>query len=352
MKKIYQDSTFYLVIFIVSYFIYVYPYEILNQLIFNENASRNSSLYYTLLIGALVILYFRSKITFFPLKIFIYEGMGIGFISFWVLNIAYIISYFNLLTNYFVGIFSLLIIILLTIISLLMANFIKLKKINIQSNKISKNYNFFLITDIHLGTNSINHLNKILKKIDKYKYDFILIGGDLLDSSNFDLNKLTVLKKIKKPIYFVTGNHEFYISDYQNKINNLQKFNIKVLNNTSNIIDDLNIIGIDDNIDNNNKISNINKLINKSKYNLSLVHKPSIWDNVKQNIDLMLCGHTHNGQIFPFNFFVRLQFKYKYGLYNSNFSNLYVSSGSGCWGPRMRLGTFNEIVYFNLNKYI
>ena len=107
MKKIYQDSTFYLVIFIVSYFIYDYPYEILNQLIFNEKASRGSSLYYTVIIGALVILYFRSKITFFPLKIFIYEGMGIGFISFWVLNIAYIISYFNLLNNYFLGILSL-----------------------------------------------------------------------------------------------------------------------------------------------------------------------------------------------------------------------------------------------------
>ena len=352
MKKIYQDSTFYLVIFIVSYFIYVYPYEILNQLIFNEKASRGSSLYYTVIIGALVILYFRSKITFFPLKIFIYEGMGIGFISFWVLNIAYIISYFNLLNNYFLGILSLIIIILLTIIGLLTANFIKVKKIDIQSNKISKNYNFFLITDIHLGTNSINHLIKILKKIDQYKYDFILIGGDLLDSSTFDLNKLNVLKKIKKPIYFVTGNHEFYIADYQNKIINLEKFNIKVLNNKNYIMDDLNIIGIDDNIDNNNKISNINKLINKSKYNLSLIHKPSIWDNVKQNIDLMLSGHTHNGQIFPFNFFVRFQFKYKFGLYNSNSSNLYVSSGSGCWGPRMRLGTFNEIVYFNLNKYI
>tara|TARA_Y100001970_G_scaffold106712_1_gene133728 strand:+ start:431 stop:1489 length:1059 start_codon:yes stop_codon:yes gene_type:complete len=352
MKKIYQDSTFYLVIFIVSYFIYVYPYEILNQLIFNEKASRGSSLYYTVIIGALVILYFRSKITFFPLKIFIYEGMGIGFISFWVLNIAYIISYFYLLNNYFLGILSLIIIILLTIIGLLTANFIKVKKIDIQSNKISKNYNFFLITDIHLGTNSINHLIKILKKIDKYKYDFILIGGDLLDSSTFDLNKLNVLKKIKKPIYFVTGNHEFYIADYQNKIINLEKFNIKVLNNKNYIMDDLNIIGIDDNIDNNNKISNINKLINKSKYNLSLIHKPSIWDNVKQNIDLMLSGHTHNGQIFPFNFFVRFQFKYKFGLYNYNSSNLYVSSGSGCWGPRIRLGTFNEIVYFNLNKYI
>ena len=64
----------------------------------------------------------------------------------------------------------------------------------------------------------------------------------------------------------------------------------------------------------------------------------------------MLSGHTHNGQIFPFNFFVRMQFKFKYGLYDSNNSKLYVSSGSGTWGPKMRLGTFNEIILFNLSK--
>ena len=64
----------------------------------------------------------------------------------------------------------------------------------------------------------------------------------------------------------------------------------------------------------------------------------------------MICGHTHNGQIFPFNYFVRLQFKYTFGLYSSSNSNLYVSSGAGCWGPRMRLATSNEIVYINIKK--
>ena len=58
----------------------------------------------------------------------------------------------------------------------------------------------------------------------------------------------------------------------------------------------------------------------------------------------MLSGHTHNGQIFPFNLLVKLQFKYIYGLYKDGTSNFYVSSGIGCWGPKMRIGSNNEIV--------
>ena len=58
----------------------------------------------------------------------------------------------------------------------------------------------------------------------------------------------------------------------------------------------------------------------------------------------MLCGHTHNGQIFPFNFFVKLKYPNIYRLYEKLNSKLYVSSGAGCWGPKMRLGSQNEIV--------
>ena len=50
-----------------------------------------------------------------------------------------------------------------------------------------------------------------------------------------------------------------------------------------------------------------------------------------------------------FDFFVRIQFKFKYGLYEKNNSFLYVSSGSGTWGPKMRLGTYNEVILFNLS---
>ena len=63
----------------------------------------------------------------------------------------------------------------------------------------------------------------------------------------------------------------------------------------------------------------------------------------------MLSGHTHNGQIFPFNFIVKIKFQYIYGLFKKINTDLYVSSGSGCWGPRMRLGSDNEIVVLEFN---
>ena len=64
----------------------------------------------------------------------------------------------------------------------------------------------------------------------------------------------------------------------------------------------------------------------------------------------MLSGHTHNGQIFPFNFLVKLKFKFIYGIYKYKNSKLYVSSGSGCWGPKLRIGSSNEIVNIQLTK--
>ena len=63
----------------------------------------------------------------------------------------------------------------------------------------------------------------------------------------------------------------------------------------------------------------------------------------------MLSGHTHKGQIFPFNLLVKIKFKYLYGLYSRNSSKLYVTSGVGCWGPKMRLGSQNEIVHIEIN---
>ena len=92
MKKTYQDSLFYLVVFATSYFIYIYPFEILSDFILNEKVSRQNSFYSTLFVSFLVIYYFRSHNTFFLLKLFVHEGMGVGFISFWIINLALIIS--------------------------------------------------------------------------------------------------------------------------------------------------------------------------------------------------------------------------------------------------------------------
>jgi len=351
MKKIYQNTLFYLVVFCVTYFIYVYPFEILNELLFNEKISRRTSFYYTIIISVLIIFYFRSYTSLKPLKIFIYEGMGIGFISFWILTTAIIINEIFNVNSYYLGLLSLFIILILSLISFYFGSKIYVKNIHIKSNKINSNVSFIFISDVHLGSNSIKYLNKIILKLNNIDYDFLLIGGDLIDSSSFDLSNLKIIKEnINCPIYFVTGNHEYYIKNSNTKIKQINNIGIQHLSNNNIKINDINLIGIDDNLDKNKQIEIVKNKYLKDKFNLTLIHKPSIWDKIHKENDLMLAGHCHNGQLKPFNFFVKLQFKYIYGLYSFNNSKLYVSSGAGTWGPKMRLGTFNEIILFHLSK--
>ena len=112
------------------------------------------------------------------------------------------------------------------------ARTINIKKIDIKSPNLLKNYQVLFISDVHLGSNNTNHLVKIIKKIKKINFDFLLVGGDLIDSSSFNFKDLNILNEINKPIYFVSGNHEYYLKDFQNKMSQLSSFNIKHLKNT------------------------------------------------------------------------------------------------------------------------
>jgi hypothetical protein len=71
-------------------------------------------------------------------------------------------------------------------------------------------------------------------------------------------------------------------------------------------------------------------------------------EEASKKFDLMLSGHTHNGQLWPFNYLVKTRYKYLSGLYKINNMNLYVSRGTGTWGPRMRLWKPGEISVFIL----
>ncbi len=335
---------FYLFTFFVTYLIYVYPYDVLKYFILKEEIITISSLYLNLFFYSIVIYYLRSHSTFLLFRILVYEGMGIGFISFWIVNLALLTDYIFSTEQKILGISSFLIIILISILGLIYGKLVFLKKIKINTSKIKNSLKLIFISDVHLGSNSIRHLNKIYSKIKNINFDLLLIGGDLIDSSSFDLHNLTIFKKIKAPIIFVSGNHEFYIKDPKEKLAKLKNFKINILDNKNFIFKDINIIGIGDNQSSEKQKIFTTQLTRKNIFNLLLVHKPSIWDDVNQNIDLMLSGHTHGGQIFPFNYFVKLQYKKIYGLYEKLNSKLYVSSGCGCWGPKMRLGTNNEIL--------
>ena len=88
-----------------------------------------------------------------------------------------------------------------------------------------------------------------------------------------------------------------------------------MLDNESIILGEINLIGISDNQSSERQFLSAQSMMKKNLFNLVLVHKPIYLEKAQEFADLMLSGHTHNGQIFPFNFVVRMKFKTVYGLF-------------------------------------
>jgi len=185
----------------------------------------------TITVAILVVYYMRSNSTFYPLKLFVYEGMGIGFISFFVVTIGFILSHLLPIAERTIGYFSLSIILILFVLSRISTILFSIKEVNIQSDKIEENYCLAFISDVHLGSNDQNHLKRIVSKIVKINPKIILIGGDLIDGSSFQTSDLSILKELTIPIYFVTGNHEYYLKDAHEKSDPLQEYGIETLGN-------------------------------------------------------------------------------------------------------------------------
>ena len=340
-----RDFIFAVIILALSFLIYIYPLNILAHLLFDARIFEPVALIPTVIIALAVSVYFRTHAKSPLLSVPIYYGMGIGFIGFCVFNLGLLAALAMPESTFEIGLVCLVVSVIASVKSILNGHQIHLKTLHITSPKITRHYHLGFISDIHLGSNPKQHLEKMCQKIDGLDYEQLLIGGDLYDSSAFEADDLMPLKAIHKPIFFVTGNHEYYVKDYADKVADLPNYNITILDNESLQSCELNIIGISDNQAPKLQSDIAQRLTSQDAFNLLMVHQPSIWNSAPDSTDLMLSGHTHNGQIFPFNLLVRLQFKTVYGIYKRLNSTLYVSSGSGTWGPRIRLGTKNEIVH-------
>ena len=349
VKKIVRALISLVILFVVSYLIFIFPFDILSSWL-GYPSKLHESLLATSVVFALCLYYFRSKSTNKIIKFFVYEGFGIGTVSFFIILPLIVISYLQILINYQLVIIFFFIQIPAIIYGYMNSKKLKIKRLLIESNLINKSIKFVFISDVHIGSNHPSSLKKLVSKINTLDFNFLVIGGDLIDSSAFQINDLYELKKIDKPIYFVTGNHEYYIQNYKKHLQDLKLVGIKILDNESLQLDGINLVGLSDNITNKLKIEYVEKLSKKDLFNLLIVHKPSIWKKVSNNANLMLSGHTHNGQIFPFNFFVKLQFPQNYGLYKNKKNFLYVSSGSATWGPKIRIGSNNEIIHIELRN--
>lgn len=235
------------------------------------------------------------------------------------------------------------------------------KKITLKSNKISKEkpLKIAYISDVHIG---IMSSEKLLKKtvdiILQSKPDILLCGGDLIDGPPKNEKSLSVLfGSLNLPLgkYSVMGNHETYHGKNRSA-QTIKNLGFTLLQNQTVYVDDTTAItGLkyyrtDSEKEQPQEKQLLNQL-DKNKYNILVKHVPTITPSMPENIDLQLSGHTHNGQIFPFVYFVKLLYKYTYGIYQiDKDSFLYVSSGSGFWEIPVRILAPAEIVLITIES--
>lgn len=243
--------------------------------------------------------------------------------------------------------------------------FIKTKVVNVMLKKLPAeldNLRIAQLTDIHIGPILDGKwLKRVVDRVNALDADIIVITRDLVDGSVLELaSQVSPLAglKAKYGVFFVTGNHEYY-SGVDEWCDYLQSINIKVLRNQHVSLkinnSTINIAGVDDwssrHFPDGHNLPKSLAGRDISNPVILLAHQPiSMHMAAENNVDLQLSGHTHAGQIWPFNYFVYLQQPVSKGLFQYPNSNLqvYVSSGTGFWGPPMRLGTFAEISCISL----
>ncbi len=212
-------------------------------------------------------------------------------------------------------------------------------------------------SDVHLG-NIIRkgRLKKYVELLNRQNADVILFAGDLIDHSirPVEVQRMDEeLKKLKSTygVYAIFGNHEYY-----GNIDGATKFyarsGITLLRDTAiTVADRFILIGRDDISQHRRKpLEAIVSGITQNLPKILLEHNPvKVGDAQKNNIDLQLSGHTHNGQLFPLNYIVGSMYPLAYGYMKTGKTHYYVSSGLGLWAAPVRIGTNSEIVRITIS---
>jgi predicted MPP superfamily phosphohydrolase len=273
---------------------------------------------------------------------------------FMLIFLSKIISVFKDIDMHKMVLYSIILSLIVTLYGHINIYFPSITRYKIISNKNIKT-KFAFITDTHIGDLAMQPfiMQKTLNIIKKENVDFLIIGGDIIEGGkidNFDKYKDMFLNSGIKT-FAVLGNHEYYWRNHLDIVKALENANINVLLDDYVLIDDFYLIGREDKTNYNRKsVKTIINDVDKSKFLLLIDHNPKFFDeSVEQNVDLQLSGHTHNGQIFPFNFIVKFIYEKPYGKLEKKDSVLITSSGLSGWGPPIKIGSPVEIAIVEIN---
>lgn len=217
-----------------------------------------------------------------------------------------------------------------------------------------------MASDIHLGALIGERREKhLLDIIRKQKPDLVLLCGDLVDGEIAPVLRKNLgrhIQEIKTPlgVYAITGNHE-YIGGITKTLPYLKSIHIQMLMDESiTLPNGIQLVGRLDRSASRgpNGIKPLAELtagLDSLKPVIVMNHQPyNLQEAADAKVDLHLSGHTHHGQLWPFNYITKKMFELSWGLMKNGTTNFYVSSGFGSWGPPVRTGNRPEVVIFNL----
>jgi predicted MPP superfamily phosphohydrolase len=217
------------------------------------------------------------------------------------------------------------------------------------------------ISDIHVSsTIKRRYIDAIVDAVNHLEADMIAVTGDLVDGSVANLSPHTEpLGRLsaRHGAYFVTGNHEYY-SGADAWTAEVTRLGLRVLSNEHVVLQhngaELVVAGVTD-----YGAHQFNPAQRSDPHaaragapdttSILLAHQPrSATVAAEAGFDLQISGHTHGGQFWPWNHFVRFQQPFTAGLHKLNQLTIYISRGTGYWGPPKRFGAPSEITYLRL----
>lgn len=315
---------------------------------FPFNAFWLNSLFFLPIPLLLLISVFRSKNA--SLRWWVFQYLGVSAIGFSAAVAGTLLSFF--MAPSAAGITASVLFALFLLVAIVAAHRIHLTPLQINSPKISERKRLVHISDVHIGSRRAAFLEKIISLVNRQNPDMLLITGDLIDE-NVPADALQSLASLNYPVFYSSGNHERYV-DYQSALDNIASHGVSVLTDSTIVSNQLHIMGIEDRQhltharDALNKLCTVNNMPEDS-FKILLYHQPDLWASaILQDIDLTLSGHTHNGQIWPFGWLVRTRYEHIAGHFRSALCHLFVSQGTGTWGPTLRFGTRCEIAVIEL----
>jgi predicted MPP superfamily phosphohydrolase len=215
------------------------------------------------------------------------------------------------------------------------------------------------ISDVHLGIiEGQKRIDQIASILFDDRPDLLVCTGDLMDGAIPHLNHMSAhFAAINPPLgkFAVTGNHEFY-AGLRESLDFLRDAGFTVLRGESVTTGPLRLAGVDfpaqretGDPAHTDERAALEKSDGKELFTILLKHHPLVEEQSVGSFQLQLSGHTHKGQIFPFNYLVKLRYRYIAGLYDlGKGSKIYTSRGSGTWGPPLRLFSPAEVTIITL----